>query len=337
MKKIVNSLLILISIFLFQQIIFAENNSEADLLYNIQIAKSENKKVKAEKELFYYYTNVKYYEQVTSLANELLDHKLSKKSKYSVYYNTANAYLKLKKYELAVEMAQEAEYLYPKKLEIKLLLGNIYKDNNLHELAITQFNECLDLDYNNIEALIKLGEIYNLQENYKTSLDYYKKAEKQTTNLSITDYINMAISAKEIGLIEQAQDILENIKDRNKKASLLLVSIYRSKQEFDKAIKELTPFVYKEDTDIEIYCNLAQLYLLSKKYNEAKELLLYFKSKNENENFESIDLLMVEALYNIHGDKQKALNTLQKIYSYTKSTSIKTMIEKTITFEKNIQ
>lgn len=338
MKKIVSSLLILISIFLFQQIIFADTSTEATLLYNIQMAKTESKKIKAEKELFYYYTNVKYYEQIVSLADELLEFRLSKKSKYSIYYNTANAYLQLKKYEKAVEMAQEAEYLYPKKLEIKLLLGNIYKDNNLRELAITQFKECLELDHNNIEALTKLGEVYNLQENYKTSLEYYKQAEKQANitknkDLSTNDYFNMAISAKEIGFIEQAQDILESIKNRNKDVSLLLVSIYRSKQEYDKGIKELTPFVYKEDTDLEIYCNLAQLYLLSKKYDEAKDLLLYFKSKNEK--IEIIDLLLVEALYDIHGDKQKALNKLQQISSYTSSSNIKNMIERTITFEKS--
>ena len=83
----------------------------------------------------------------------------------------------------------------------------------------------------------------------------------------------MAISAKEIGRRDQAQAILESINQKNKKASLLLVSIYHSKQEYDKAIDILKPFVYRNETDIEIYCNLAQIYLLSNKFNEAKDLL----------------------------------------------------------------
>ena len=143
----------------------------------------------------------------------------------------------------------------------------------------------------------------------------------------------MAISAKEIGKLDQAQNILENIRKRNKTVSLLLVDIYRIKKEFDKAIKELQPFVYKEETDIEIYCNLAQIYLLSGKFEETKDLLLYFKSKNE-ENNEVIDLLLIEAYHNIYQDKQIELKELQKIYDYTKLDYIKRILGKVIKFEK---
>lgn len=334
MKKIVSSLLFL-SILLFQQTVFAD--SKDDLTYNIQTTKTKKEKVKAEKEMFYYYVNVNYHEQIPSLADELLQSNLSKKSRYKILYNTANSYFYLKKYEKAIEMAQKAEYLYPKKIEIKLLFGNIYKNSNLHELAILKFKECLDLNRDNIEALKNLGEIYYIQGNYKTALQYYKKAEKESKSkdkkLSTEDYINMAISAKEIGLILQAQSILENIKEKNKKSSLLLADIYHSKQNFDKAIKILLPFVYKDETDIEIYCNLAQLYLLSNKFDEAKDLLLYFKSKNK-EKFEVIDLLLTEAYYNIDKNKDYKLKELNKISDYTNSQYLKDVIKKVIIFEQ---
>ena len=126
---------------------------------------------------------------------------------------------------------------------------------------------------------------------------------------------------------------MENIKKKNKKSSLLLVDIYRSKQEYDKAIKTLMPFVYQKDTDIEIYCNLAQIYLLANKFNEAKDLLLYFKSENKDNN-EVIDILLIEAYHNIYHDKKRELTELQKIYNYTDLDYIKRIIGKIIKFEQ---
>jgi len=336
-KKIKISLLFLVSLFVFQQTVFCYEMQESGLIANLQSAKNKNQEKKANFKLLQYYIHTKNYEKVITIGNELLNFKLSKKQKYKVYYNLANSYLFLSKAEKALEIGKEAQYLYPKKIDTKLLLGNIYKNNSLNELAIVKFKECLELDKDNLEALINLGNIYNFQENYKMSLEYFEKAEKEAlqnnTTLSINDYINMAISAKEIGRIEQSKAILENIKNKNKQSSLLLVNIYRSKQEFDKAINILKPFVYQNETDIEIYCNLAQIYLLANKFNETKDLLLYFKSKN-NTNNEVIDILLIEAYHNIYHDKKRELAELQKIYNYTNLDYIKRIIGKVIKFEQ---
>ena len=112
----------------------------------------------------------------------------------------------------------------------------------------------------------------------------------------------------------------------------MLVSIYHSKQEYDKAIDTLKPFVYQNETDIEIYCNLAQMYLLSNKFNEAKDLLLYFKSKNKQN--EAIDLLLIEAYHNIYHDKERELQELKNIYNYTTLDYIKRIFGKVIKFEQ---
>ena len=286
-----------------------------------------------------YYINNEDYESAATIGENLLDYKLSKKEKYNVYYDLSTSYLALSKSEKALEVGREAQYLYPKKIETKLLLGNIYKNNSLNELAIVKYKECLELDSDNIEALINLGNIYNLQENYTASLNYFEQAEKESIQhnqeMSIADYINMAISAKEIGKRDLAQEILENIKKKNKKSSLLLVDIYRSKQEYDKAIKILMPFVYHKDTDIEIYCHLAQIYLLSGKFNEAKDLLIYFKSRNEEDN-EVIDILLIEAYHNIYHDQDRVLKEFRKIYNYTDLDYIKRIVGKIIDFEKTL-
>lgn len=335
-RKIKILLLLLISFLVLAPIGYCDETEEAALMANLQYAKNEKQEKKANLKLLQYYMKEKDYESAITIGNELLNFKLSKKQKYNVYYDLSDAYLLSDKPEKALEVGQEAQYLYPKKIETKLLLGNIYKNNSLNELAIVKFKECLDIDDDNLEALTNLGNIYNAQENYKVSLEYFEQAQteaiKDKTDLSIDDYINMAISAKEIGRRDQAQAILENITKKNKTASLLLVSIYQSKQEYDKAIATLKPFVYQNETDIEIYCNLAQMYLLSGKFNEAKDLLLYFKSKNEKN--EAIDLLLIEAYHNIYHDKERELQELKKIYNYTTLDYIKRIFGKVIQFER---
>ncbi len=335
-KKLKILLLILILFLLFQQSGYCNESKEAALMSNLQYAKNEKQEKKAYLKLLQYYMREEYYDSAITIGNELLNFKLSKKQKYNVYYNLAISYLFFDKSEKALEIGQEAQYLYPKKIETKLLLGNIYKNNSLNELAIVKFKECLDIDDDNLEALTNLGNIYNFQENYKSSLEYFEKAQTEAAQhkeeLSIDDYINMAISAKEIGRRDQAQAILENIKEKNKTASLLLVNIYQSKQEYDKAIATLKPFVYQKETDIEIYCNLAQMYLLSGKFNEAKDLLLYFKSKSKKN--EAIDLLLIEAYHNIYHDKERELQELKKIYNYTTLDYIKRIFGKVIQFER---
>ena len=336
-KKIKIHLLILILFFSFSQTCFCNGiKTEEDLMANLQHAKTTKQKMKANKELFYYYINLGNYESAVSVADDLLTFKLSKKQKYNIYYNLAKAYLALSKTEKASEAGQEAQYLYPKKKETKLLLGNIYKNNGLNELAIVKFKECLDIDKDNIEALINLANIYNVQGFYKTSLEYFEKARKKSLenkkDLSSNDYINMAISAKETGKTEQAQYILENIDGKNKKTALLLADIYKSKLHFDKAIEEILPFVDEEQPDVEIYCNLAHLYLLSGKFKEAQNLLLDFKSKNND--VEAIDLLLIESYNNLYHNKAKELKYLNRILEYTKSEYIKNIIKKVIEFEK---
>ena len=335
-KKIQIFLLLLISFFAFQQTLLCDELQESVFIANLANAKNEKQQKKANLKLLEYYMKEKDYESAITIGNNLLNYKLSKKQKYNIYYDLAISYLYSDKLEKALEVGQEAQYLYPKKIETKLLLGNIYKNNSLNELAISKFKECLELDYDNLEALTNLGNVYNSQENYKASLEYFEKAQKEAiqdkTELSMDDYINMAISAKEIGKRDQAQAILEDIKEKDKKASLLLVDIYRSKQEYDKAINILKPFVYQNEMDIEIYCNLAQIYLLSNKFNEAKDLLLYFKSKNKQN--EAIDLLLIEAYHNIYHDKERELQELKNIYNYTTLDYIKRIFGKVIKFEQ---
>ncbi len=335
-KKIKNFLLILISLSIICGTSFAVDKNvvnEEDLLQNVQIAKSKNKKEKALKKLFYYYANIKRWDDVIAVSDDLLKYKLTKKEKYTVYYNLARAYMNNKKFESSVEAAQEAEYLYPKKIDVKMLMGDIYMDNSLYELAASKFKNVLELDDKHVTASINLGNIYKLQENYGQALEYYEKAMSLRKNLAPEVYINAAISYKEAGKTDEAIKILKNLKVQNKKSSLLLADIYKRKKKFTSAKDVLRSYVYGKDLDLEIYCNLAEIYIFSKDYGNAKKLLMYYKDKSNNKNIEAIDFLLAEVYYET-GKHKKAIKIMNNILKYTTSDYIKDMVKRTLKVRK---
>lgn len=341
MRKLQNNIIKITIFFLILMFVccgtsFAATNTditEEVLIHNVQFAKTTSKKEKAFKNLFYYYSNTNNYDNMIEVSKELLNYKLSKKEKYDVYYNLARAYKTKRKFEDAIEAGQEAEYLRPKKIDIKMLMGEIYEENSLYELAVSKFKNVLELDDKHVTASIKIGNIYRLQENYKTALLYYEKAMALRQNLAADVYINAAECYKETGTPECAIEVLGNIKGKNKKASIILADIYKTRKNYLKAKAELKNYAYKKDVDIEIYCKLTELCIVSNEYEEAKKLLLYYKSKVKDKNVEIADFLIAEAYY-MSGDKKTAEKIINNISKYTKSEYFKDMVKKIITFEK---
>ena len=115
-KKTKILLLLLISFFVFVPAGYCNDAEESALLTILQYAKNEKQEKKANFKLLQYYMREKNYESAITIGNQLLNSKLSKKQKYNVYYDLSNAYLLSDKPEKALEIGQEAQYLYPKKL-----------------------------------------------------------------------------------------------------------------------------------------------------------------------------------------------------------------------------
>ena len=130
-KEIKILLLLLISFFILQPVAgFCDESQESALITNLQQAKNEKQERRAYFKLLQYYMKEKDYESAITIGNEILKLKLSKRRKYTVYYDLATSYLYLGKPEKALEVGQEAQFLYPKKVETILLLGDIYKNNS---------------------------------------------------------------------------------------------------------------------------------------------------------------------------------------------------------------
>jgi len=52
-----------------------------------------------------------------------------------------------------------------------LALGDNYRINNKHQLAISAYNKVIELEPNNVEAYNNRGDVYRALENVKLAID----------------------------------------------------------------------------------------------------------------------------------------------------------------------
>lgn len=320
--KIITLTILFISVFVFADAF----NNEQTLIQEISKAKTNKEHILSNRNLLSYYMNQKNYEKAFPVCEQLFRLKLSKKQKYYLYMDAAVTCQNLGHVEDSIEYFKEAEYLYPKKIDPKIMLGKIYFQNALYELAKNKFYEALQIDIKSVTASVWLGDIYRVQSNFKTALQYYEYAQKLRDNLDITVYLNTAESAKELGLTDKAVNILERIYKSNhrKDISLMLASLYKEQGRYKDAEEKLSYLINNANVkDIELYANLAALYIFSREYEKAKKLLLDFKNSNKtNDNREVIDLLLVDVYFNL-SEKDTAEQLFKEVIGYTSSDYVK--------------
>ncbi|MFA7074303.1 MAG: tetratricopeptide repeat protein [Endomicrobiaceae bacterium] len=337
MKKVYGKI-IAITILFVSVFVFADTfNNEQTLIEKISKAKTNKQQVLSNRNLLSYYMNQKNYEKAFPVCEQMFRLKLSKKQKYYLYMDAAVTYQNLGHVEDSIEYFKEAEYLYPKKIDPKIMLGKIYFQNALYELAKNKFYEALQIDIKSVTASIWLGDIYRVQSNFKTALEHYEYAQKLRDKLDITVYLHIAEAAKELGLTDKAVTILEKIykSDHRKDISLMLASLYKEQGRYKDAEEKLSYLINNANVkDIELYANLAALYIFSREYEKAEKLLLDFKNSNKtNDNREVIDLLLAEVYFSL-SEKDAAEQLLKEVMNYTSSDYIKLHTEHFLKFYK---
>lgn len=188
------------------------------------------------------------------------------------YYNIANEYFQLKKYEQAIELYKKAKNLN------KNLLKNDY---NLARalVEVKKYSEAQDI----LENLLKKDPKNSLLQSNLAFLYYKlgdsKKAKEtylkliQTNKVDTASRYNLALILKEENNIKDAIDALKEILDIDKEGSKekdfalkLLYMIFFDKEDFEKASYYLGQVKEKKE---DVYLQLVEVYKKIKDYEEA--------------------------------------------------------------------
>ena len=122
-------------------------------------------------------------------------------------------------YEKSLSLYKEYAEKNPNDIDAKIKMANIYEIQNKLDLAIDMYDNLLRNDSNNTFLLCKTANLYYKLGNYNKALDIYKTILKDDfimdyTN-SVADIIrtNMSIIYNKIGQQEKAEDCLSKIKN----------------------------------------------------------------------------------------------------------------------------
>lgn len=203
-------------------------------------------------------------------------------------------YIKLGSYYLKHKEEKKAANLYlkglvhnPKSIDLTAALGNAYLAADMLEASKIQFEEILNLESDNPEALAGLGKLAEKDKQPKKAETLYKKAlESNPKNATALNYLaGLLISEKRF---DEAELVLEKIKKNygsplwvknaiiDAKNGFLLAEIQTTldKKNFSKAENLYEQLLIAEPNHIDYYIRAGLFYYHERKYEKAISIYL---------------------------------------------------------------
>jgi len=224
---------------------------------------------------------------------------------WNVYYNMGTYYYEMDLFEEAELQFRKVVELKPDNIDSHSALADIYDKLGDFELAEKKYNDALDLDPSSPSAHRDIGMFYSKNRMFKEALGELKISLK----LLEGEEINIRIPK-----IERA-DISFHFKEFTKlRAEIFNVmgNIYYASRDFEKAL-EMYLNVKKINSNFpNISYNAGITYFSMKKWEEAKDMLIAAKDKNEK-NIHSTYYLAI-AQGNL-GSLDESVNLLKEVIS----------------------
>jgi tetratricopeptide (TPR) repeat protein len=204
------------------------------------------------------------------------------------YLRMAQLYRRLGKFDQAESSLLRAKQLSPGSLEVLYNEALLYEDQGRYEDAIkvlsdaiasngANANGALGTDNNpNALAILyeQLGHAYREQQNYSAAIKTYQdmallgpEAQKRAQMLLIDTYRESRDLDRAIAETKKLLDASPN----DPSLTVTLAMLYAEKSDTDTATKLLTGLLRGNDSDQEIYLNIAQAQERGKKYAEAEQ------------------------------------------------------------------
>ena len=199
------------------------------------------------------------------------------------YLRMAQLYRRLGKYDEAESSLLRAKQLAPGSLEVLYHEALLYEDQGRYDDAVKVLTDAIagiksqPSGEGNPSALAilyeQLGRTYREQENYSAAIQTFEDmaklgpdAQKRAQMLLIDTYRESHDIDRAI--VETKKALAESPKDQT--LTVTLAMLYGEKQDTATATKLLTELLHGNDTDEEIYLDLAQVQERGRKYEEAE-------------------------------------------------------------------
>lgn len=200
---------------------------------------------------------------------------------WNIFYNGAKEFLDEKQLEIAGELIEEAEEISDSNYKAMsyVLHGRIYMTRGEEEKAIDYFNKALDIDSDNVEGCVSLGETYTNQNEFDKAISYLKKA----VSIDPEKFLGHKLLGQNYLRAEEydmAIEILEKASSMSTNDPLILYNLsyaYLKKEDYTRASsiaeKILVLPEIKPDAKAEAYILIGISNIHKESYAEAIEAL----------------------------------------------------------------
>ncbi len=236
----------------------------------------------------------------------------------------AELYLRTGRVREAVLTAQETLKSDPNNLEAHKLLGRVYLQSlgdlqsggpseKVLQLAIAEYNKIVELEPNDVESLLLLGQLYTLNHDTQRAEQEFKAAQKIDPG-SEDVVLNLARVYGDAGDVRRAIAVLEAVPadDRTAKIDYALGVSYDQIHDPQKAIDAYSQSLDLEPDNLDAERGLAQALLSD---NQLDAALKHFESISAADPQDAQTYLRIAEIQRREGHYEQALATLKKAKS----------------------
>ncbi|RMZ97826.1 RNA polymerase-associated CTR9 -like protein, partial [Brachionus plicatilis] len=249
------------------------------------------------------------------------------------YVQMAN---KEKNKELKKDYCSKATVLYTSADKISMydsdhLLSRAYfclLDSDKLDQADAQFNFVLSTNPYNVAALVGKASIAFNKKDYKTSLNYYKKALKTNANAPAGVRLGMGLCFYKLAKVAKAKLAFERALqiDSECVAALIGLSIIELNNKTSESTKlgvDLLSKAYKLDSKNPVILNhLANHFFYKKEYQKVQQLAMHAFHNTENELIRAETCYQLARSYHVQGDYDQAFQYYYQATQFNSSSFI---------------
>ena len=190
-----------------------------------------------------------------------------------LYAEKAQAFYRLKEYELSNEAAEKALTINPKNARGNHYRGNYYAINNEYDKAIEYYNKAIEADSKDDYPYIGLGIVYYDLKEYDKAKECYKKAIEANPKdaYSYNGLGNTYYDLKEFNKAIEYYNKAIEIDPKDAYSYNGLGNTYYDLKEFNKAIEYYNKAIEIDPKDAYPYSGLGNTYYDLKEFDKAIE------------------------------------------------------------------